>query len=34
MIRLNLTATPQWLDLAADLYPVNDPDWVPPAEED
>ena len=25
---------PQWLDLAADWYPVNDPDWVPPAEDD
>lgn len=23
---------PGWLDLAADWYPVNDPDWSPPKE--
>ena len=28
------TDNPQWLDLAADWYPVNDPNWKPPAEED
>ena len=25
---------PGWLDLAADWYPENDPDWVPPEEND
>ena len=25
---------PEWLDLAADWYPVNDPDWSPPAGAD
>ena len=25
---------PDWLDLAADWYPVSNPDWTPPAEED
>ena len=25
---------PGWLDLAADWYPVNDPDWTPPEEPD
>ncbi|MES2551837.1 MAG: GIY-YIG nuclease family protein [Pseudomonadota bacterium] len=24
----------QWLDLAADWYPVHDPNWEPPTEED
>jgi putative endonuclease len=27
-------ANPEWRDLAADWYPVNDPDWTPPPEED
>ena len=27
-------ANPQWLDLAADWYPVNDPNWTPPPEAD
>jgi putative endonuclease len=25
---------PDWLDLAADWFPVNDPNWVPPEEPD
>ncbi|CAN5417582.1 hypothetical protein BH09PSE1_BH09PSE1_17380 [soil metagenome] len=25
---------PRWVDLAGDWYPVNDPGWEPPAEED
>ena len=25
---------PDWLDLAADWYPQNDPDWTPPEEND
>ena len=25
---------PEWLDLAADWYPVADPNWVPPVEAD
>ena len=25
---------PGWLDLAADWYPENDPDWTPPQEND
>lgn len=25
---------PDWLDLAADWFPVNDPDWTPPEEVD
>jgi putative endonuclease len=25
---------PEWLDLAADWYRVNDPDWVPPEDQD
>ena len=25
---------PGWRDLAADWFPVNDPDWTPPPEED
>ena len=25
---------PGWLDLAADWYPQNDPDWTPPEEND
>ena len=34
--KLNLIegANPEWLDLAADWYPENDPDWVPPEEPD
>ena len=33
-LKLMEDANPQWLDLAADWYPVNDPSWVPPTEED
>ena len=33
-LKLIEDANPQWLDLAADWYPVNDPDWVPPPEDD
>ena len=33
-LKLIEEANPEWLDLAADWYPVNDPDWVPPAEDD
>lgn len=25
---------PQWLDLAADWYPTNDPNWTPPTDGD
>ena len=25
---------PQWLDLAADWYPINDPNWLPPDDKD
>lgn len=28
------TNNPEWRDLAADWYPVNDPNWTPPPEED
>ena len=28
------TDNPDWNDLAADWYPVNDPDWQPPPEAD
>ncbi len=28
------TGNPDWRDLAADWFPVNDPDWQPPPEED
>ena len=27
-------ANPDWLDLAADRFPENDPDWIPPEEPD
>lgn len=27
-------ANPDWCDLAADWYRVNDPNWVPPVEAD
>ncbi len=33
-LKLIEEANPKWLDLAADWYPVNDPNWVPPAEAD
>ena len=32
-LRLIEAANPEWRDLAADWYPVNDPDWTPPAED-
>ena len=25
---------PEWLDLAADWFPENDPDWTPPEEDE
>ncbi len=28
------TANPDWLDLAANWYPENDPNWSPPPEAD
>jgi putative endonuclease len=33
-LKLIEDANPEWLDLAADWYPVNDPNWEPPTEED
>lgn len=33
-LKLIEDANPQWLDLAADWYPVNDPNWAPPPEAD
>ena len=33
-LKLIEDGNPQWLDLAADWYPVNDPNWVPPTEDD
>ncbi|RZJ43132.1 MAG: GIY-YIG nuclease family protein [Brevundimonas sp.] len=33
-LKLIEDANPEWLDLAADWYPVNDPDWTPPSEDD
>ena len=33
-LKLIEDANPQWLDLAADWYPVNDPNWTPPSEAD
>ena len=33
-LKLIEDANPDWLDLAADWYPVNDPDWKPPPEQD
>ena len=33
-LKLIEDANPEWLDLAADWYPVNDPDWTPPPEDD
>ncbi|WP_396595065.1 GIY-YIG nuclease family protein [Brevundimonas sp. R86498] len=32
-LKLIEDTNPQWRDLAADWYPVHDPDWVPPAED-
>jgi putative endonuclease len=32
-LRLIEEANPSWLDLAADWFPVNDPDWTPPEED-
>lgn len=32
-LKLIEDANPQWLDLAADGYPINDPGWTPPGEE-
>jgi len=33
-LKLIETANPEWLDLAVDWYPVNNPNWVPPPEDD
>ena len=33
-LKLIEDGNPDWLDLAADWYPVNDPNWEPPPEED
>jgi len=33
-LRLIEEANPDWLDLAADWFPVNDPHWTPPMEPD
>jgi len=33
-LKLIEDANPEWADLAADWYPVNDPGWVPPVEDD
>lgn len=33
-LKLIEDANPEWLDLAADWYPVNDPDWTPSPEAD
>lgn len=33
-LKLIEDTNPQWLDLAADWYPVNDPNWTPPSEAD
>ena len=33
-LKLIEDANPEWRDLAADWYPVNDPNWEPPPEED
>ncbi len=33
-LKLIEDANPGWLDLAADWFPVNDPDWTAPAEAD
>ncbi|WP_421730398.1 GIY-YIG nuclease family protein [Brevundimonas sp.] len=32
-LKLIEDANPGWDDLAADWYPVNDPDWRPPVED-
>lgn len=33
-LKLIEDANPDWLDLAAEWFPENDPDWVPPEEPD
>jgi putative endonuclease len=33
-LRLIEEANPKWLDLAADWYPIHDPNWTPPQEAD
>ncbi len=33
-LKLIEDANPDWLDLAADWYPVHDPNWTPPSEHD
>ena len=33
-LKLIEETNPNWLDLVADWYPVNDPDWIPPSEDD
>ena len=33
-LKLIEDANPEWRDLAADWYPVDDPNWTPPPEDD
>ena len=33
-LKLIETENPEWRDLAEDWFPVNDPNWRPPVEED
>ena len=33
-LRLIEETNPEWLDLAADWFPENDPDWSPPEQPD
>ena len=33
-LKLIEDANPDWRDLAAEWFPVNDPNWVPPEEPD
>ncbi|RZJ04554.1 MAG: GIY-YIG nuclease family protein [Brevundimonas sp.] len=33
-LRLIEESNPDWRDLAAEWFPVNDPDWTPPTEAD
>lgn len=32
-LKLIETANPEWVDLAQDWYPTNDPNWAPPLED-
>ena len=33
-LKLIEDANPDWRDLAADWYPVTNPNWTPPPDED